>query len=376
MNHHHHLAARRMAGLAVLAAGLAVGAPLPITALAEEANPSTQHGQPRPEDQNNRGQIQFAAGSTSGSVNGAVPRGDWDHWGARARRGQMIEVTVSATSGNATFELYTPSGDQMANDVRSFRGQLPADGNYAIDVGSTGGLANYTLTVTITGEPSPDAPQPPSAPVGQQNKGQIQFASGASSGSVGGTVATGAWHHWGARAQAGQVIQITINGNATFELYTPSGTQMANDVTSFSGTLPATGNYAIDVGSTGGTANYTLTLSITGSPTPPPPPPAPGDLPGHFQGQIQFAPGASSGSVDGTVERGDWHEWSFRANGGQQSTLTAAGNATFSLYAPNGDVLAAHTTSFSGTLPATGLYMIEVGPTGGSAAYTLNLAIT
>ena len=59
-------------------------------------------------------------------------------------------------------------------------------------------------------------------------------------------------------------------------------------------------------------------------------------------------------------------------------TVSAAGgNATFSLYEPDGDVLAAHTMSFTGTLPATGFYMIEVGSAGGaSAAYRLNLQIT
>jgi len=51
------------------------------------------------------------------------------------------------------------------------------------------------------------------------------------------------------------------------------------------------------------------------------------------------------------------------------------GNATFSLYAPNGDVLAAHVTVFSGTLPASGSYMVEVGSTGGTAQYTLHLGI-
>ena len=84
--------------------------------------------------------------------------------------------------------------------------------------------------------------------------------------------------------------------------------------------------------------------------------------------------------MGGTVEAGNWHEWSFKAFAGQSMTLTVAasgGSATFSLYEPDGDPLASHTTSFSGTVPATGFYMIEVGPAGGgSARYQLDLRIT
>ena len=87
----------------------------------------------------------------------------------------MIEITVSATAGNATFELYTPSGAQMADDVQTFRGRLPSGGNYAIDVGSTGGLANYTLDVRITGQPA--------APTAAPANGHSRAASGCCQGS-------------------------------------------------------------------------------------------------------------------------------------------------------------------------------------------------
>jgi hypothetical protein len=291
----------------------------------------------------------------------------------------MIEVTVSATAGNATFELYTPSGDQMADDVTSFRGQLPSSGLYAIDVGSSGGLANYTLNVTITGQPA--APSPAG---GGHFRGRIQIAASAQAGSVSDTVTRGDWHEWSFKATGGQaaIVRVTAAaGNSTLSLYAPNGDVLAAHTRSFTGRLPATGLYMVEVGSTAGTANYTLDLAFDGSPAPPAPAPAPGpgSTPSHFQGSIRFAAGASSGSVSGTVERGNWHEWSFKAFEGQSMTLTVStpgGNATFSVYEPDGDPLAAHTTSFTGTLPATGFYMIEVGSTGGSANYSLNLSIT
>ena len=193
----HHVAVRRLTSLTALAVGLGIGGALPIAGLADATSSAQPARQSQPDGQKDRGLIRFAAGSTSGSVNGVVARGDWEHWGARAQRGQTIDVTVSAPAGNATFELYTPAGDQMADDVTSFRGQLPASGLYAIDVGSTGGLANYTVNVTITGEPAAPPPQPPSG--NGLFQGRIQIAASAQAGSERGrrvgtvaTTATGA----------------------------------------------------------------------------------------------------------------------------------------------------------------------------------------
>lgn len=42
------------------------------------------------------------------------------------------------------------NGDQLANDQASFTATLPADGDYAIEVGSTGGTADYELGVSVT----------------------------------------------------------------------------------------------------------------------------------------------------------------------------------------------------------------------------------
>jgi hypothetical protein len=379
MNNHHVAVRRLTSRVVLLVAALGFGGAVSTTALADTSAGTQPAHQALPDGQQDRGLIRFAAGSSSGAVHGAVARGNWQHWGARAQRGQTIEITVRASAGNATFELYTPSGSQMANDVTTFRGGLPASGIYAIDVGSTGGLANYTLDVRITGAPT--APPPPSA--NGHFRGRIQVAASAQAGSVSGTVVRGDWHEWSFKATGGQTAIVRVSApadNSTFSLYAPNGDVVAAHTRSFRGRLAATGLYMVEVGSTRGTAAYTLDLAFDGSTPPPASAPAPAAPPSHFQGNIQFAAGASSGSVGGTVQRGNWHEWSFKAFGGQSATLTvsaAGGSATFSLYEPDGDVLAAHTTSFTGTLPATGFYMIEVGSAGsGGAAYRLNLHIT
>ena len=125
----HHVPVRRLTRVAVLTVALGIGGAVSTTALADTSAGDQPAHQSLPEGQQDRGLIRFAAGSSSGAVHGAVARGNWQHWGARAQRGQTIEVTVRATAGNATFELYTPSGAQMANDVTTFRGGLPASGD-------------------------------------------------------------------------------------------------------------------------------------------------------------------------------------------------------------------------------------------------------
>ena len=380
----HHIAVRRIAGLAVLAAGLGIGSALPITAFAEANSGAEPARQVSARRQKDRGLIRFASGATSGSVNGAVARGDWHHWGARAQRGQTIEVTVSATAGNATFELYTPSGDQMADDVTSFRGQLPASGLFAIDVGSTGGLANYTLHVSITGrtDSSPAGPVrqrslPGPHPGGRQRASRI------------GPVTR--WRE--ATGTSGRSRRPVDSRRSCVSRQRPTTRRSAS--THPNGDVLAAHTTVVHREAAGdrlvhgrgrvhrrhrqlhagprvrrvACATGACTCSRAGS------------APSHFQGNIRFAAGASSGSVEWhrperqlarVVVQGDF--------AGQSMTLTvsaAGGNATFSVYEPDGDPLAAHTTSFTGTLPATGFYMIEVGPAGGgSADYTLNLSIT
>ena len=225
-------------------------------------------------------------------------------------------------------------------------------------------------------------PESASAPERATQRNRISFAPGTSSASVGGVVDRGDWHEWIFRASAGQTLSLSLTsvaGNATFRVYTPSGGFVAKDITSFSGVLPATGDYLIEVGSTGGTTSYTLNVSVTGTPTPPAPPPPTLPSDSGSGGRIRIPAGSTSTSVDGVVNRGNWHEFNFLAGAGQTLSLSlssVAANATFRVYTPSGNFVAKDVSSFSGTLPERGFYMIEVGSTGGTADYTLTLGLT
>jgi hypothetical protein len=112
---------------------------------------------------------------------------------------------------------------------------------------------------------------------------------------------------------------------------------------------------------------------------------------------IRFDPGASSKDISGAVIRGERSLYSIGARGGQRlsASITAAeDNAVFQIYPPGaqaeyrvygveivggkalpGAAEGEDAKAWSGILPATGEYLIVVGPTRGNATYTLKVGI-
>jgi hypothetical protein len=106
--------------------------------------------------------IAFAPGAETGSVDGAVARGDRQRYVLWARAGQVMEVHLSAREQNAAFSVFAPDGRVLAGteegaDATDWMGPLPADGDYQISVGGTRGNASYRLSVGIF-TPQPAAP--------------------------------------------------------------------------------------------------------------------------------------------------------------------------------------------------------------------------
>lgn len=114
-----------------------------------------------------QGEIRFARGADSGSVSGAVIRGERDRYSLVASAGQWLEVEIDALEENAVFQLSIHrygTGEEVAlagardgEDAKHWYGRLPLPG-YSRDgrrnavtivVGGTRGNATYDLTVTI-----------------------------------------------------------------------------------------------------------------------------------------------------------------------------------------------------------------------------------
>ncbi|HEX8710203.1 MAG TPA: hypothetical protein VF723_18310 [Pyrinomonadaceae bacterium] len=97
--------------------------------------------------------------------------------------------------------------------------------------------------------------------------------------------------------------------------------------------------------------------------------------------RVRFERGRTTSVLKGAVVRGTRDRYVLRASAGQ--TLTAhitsvEDNAVFDVYASRGHRLlegAQETTDWSGELPRSGDYIIEVGGTRGNATYTLEVTV-
>ena len=99
---------------------------------------------------------------------------------------------------------------------------------------------------------------------------RIRFAKGKHSATVSNSVVRGDRDTYIAGAGAGQTMTVKITSledNAVFQIEGPDGEYLdgageTDDAMSFSGELPAKGDYQIIVGGTRGNASYKLTVTI------------------------------------------------------------------------------------------------------------------
>jgi uncharacterized surface protein with fasciclin (FAS1) repeats len=102
-------------------------------------------------DADDGGQIEFAEGASEASVEGTTTNQSFDGWSVAGQTGQLLEVSVSSAEGNVTFDVFSIDGEVLANDQTAASVQLPADGLYAIEVGTGANSADYTLSVAVIG---------------------------------------------------------------------------------------------------------------------------------------------------------------------------------------------------------------------------------
>lgn len=105
-----------------------------------------------PAQGNRTRRIRFARGSTSKTIEDAVVRGTRDRYLIGARAGQTLTVRITSLEDNAVFDVYRAGSRRPldgAQETTDWSGELPRNGDYVIDVGTTRGNATYTLEVTI-----------------------------------------------------------------------------------------------------------------------------------------------------------------------------------------------------------------------------------
>lgn len=95
---------------------------------------------------------------------------------------------------------------------------------------------------------------------------------------------------------------------------------------------------------------------------------------------ISFPRGRTTAVLQGTIKRGVSHDYLLRARSGQGMVvhLASSGDVGFEIITPSGQYLSGYTLDWTGYLPESGDYRINVLPpteTNASARYTLEVTI-
>ncbi len=99
--------------------------------------------------------IRFATGPMDVTVNGSVLSGQRDRYTLSMAKGEMLDVILNSSEGDAVFTILGPDGNPLmgteeGRDINNWAVPAPSDGSYAIQVGPTRGNATYTLTVKVS----------------------------------------------------------------------------------------------------------------------------------------------------------------------------------------------------------------------------------
>ncbi|MGC9523410.1 MAG: hypothetical protein ACP5HG_16190, partial [Anaerolineae bacterium] len=304
--------------------------------------------------------IAFRPGDTSATFEDRLQAGAMRQYAVRGLAGQMMTVDVTATGGEVRLIIWGADGTVLMSGTvvgTTFEGPLPSTQDYIIGVQARGDApAVYVLEVVL---PPSGGPSPTPAP---ETAMRLTFAPGATSISVDDQVPAGDVNRYVLAVTAEQLMEVALSPQAglRMEIIGEDGTVVKPEGPPFfRGTVPATQDYVIAVASEAGAVDYTMQVIIPM--------------------RIVFSPGGTTTEVEATLPPFTTGHYVIRALAGQTMTLEAAattGEVILIVYGADGTVLQtdhAGASSFSGILPSTQDYLIDVRSVGGTTA---NVAMT
>jgi hypothetical protein len=291
--------------------------------------------------------IQFDRGATSKVVSGDLAANAKVRYILRALSWQLMDVTLTAPEG-VKLSVTTASGRRvtpLASSSTGFRGYLPRDGDYIIEVAAGSQAASYSINVSI--------PK------------RISFARGRTSATLEGRVNPHQSLDYILRARAGQLMEISVSPESSVQLiiYGVDGTVLRSGMgegSSFRGELPVSQDYFVTVRAGTEAVSYTLSAIIPQ--------------------RIRFQPGAISASVRGSLPSSQSQYYVLRAKKDQtmQVQVTPSEAVQLIIYGADGTVLRSgmgEGASFSGKLPSSQDYVVVVRTGSKAAAYRLDVTI-
>ena len=327
--------------------------------------------------------IEFAAGATSATVQDSMPAHGLIRYAVQALATQTMTVVLTPALGNSILTIATSAGQGLLSDTAQatqWSGVLPTTGDVYVNVVAQGDApASFTLQVSLSALPTITPKTPAPTATAKVSRQRIVFQPGATSASVAGRTATPGMDSFVLRALAGQTMTVKATSalnNVILIIYGADGNVLISDhagATQWSGSLPATQDYFIDTRSVAD-AKVDFTLQVTISPLPQP---TPGPQ------RIQFPANATAASVSGTLPAHTGvARYVLKAQAGQTMTVqtaTTTGQVILIIWGADGNVLIsdhAGATSWSGLLPATQDYYIDVRSVGNvQARFTMIVTI-
>jgi hypothetical protein len=261
--------------------------------------------------------------------------------------GQTIDVSVNMVAPNR-------SGTYISDWMLTMDG-LPADVGPYLGIGSD----NQPLFARII----------IGAATSLDSVTRIRFASGATAAVINDSAKAYAVKGYRLRALAGQILMATLTANpsnARLSIYASDGRYLQVTTTSdksyLLANLPTNQDYTVVVSAGSQKINYTLEIMIPS--------------------RISFAPGAYSDSVDGKISNHMPVSYILRAAKGQTMTVqaTSPDDVALTIYGlTDGQPLTraggAGVSKWTGKLPATQDYIVQVVPGVNSTTFTLKVTI-
>ncbi len=195
--------------------------------------------------------IVFAANTTAAEETGAIQPNQVQTYTLGASQNQPMILIVNSPNNDVHLGVAEPDGTVLLDPARKYTNWqwlLPKTELYTIQLYSGATSENYTLTAKV-------------AQI-------VTFSPGSSSITLSGTTPKGYVVSYAISCKANQLMTVSLNVPATtayldvFGLATGPLLSSSARATSWSGTLPSSQVYIIEVIPVGGEINYSLTVSV------------------------------------------------------------------------------------------------------------------
>jgi hypothetical protein len=311
--------------------------------------------------------LNFASGASSMTLSGKTINGFVFSYALSAKAGQTMTVSLNVPSTTAYLDVFgIATGVLLSPTAKAttWTGVLPQTQEYVIEViPNNGQVVSYSITISI---PPTSTPLPTSTPA--PAFGNIVFTTGTTAAVRQGTIQPGQVVSY--NLSAGQLQPIILilespNSDVTLGVREPDGNYLVDPAKKWNrwqAWLPKTEVYTIQVIGGASTENYTLTVKVAQL--------------------VNFASGATSITLSGKTISGFVFSYALNAKKGQTMTvslnvpsttayLDVFGIATGVLLSPT-----AKATTWTGVLPQTQEYVIEVIPNNGQVVnYSIIISI-